>query len=153
MRYWKKLAHYIKIIRLYKITCWFTKRKFTVIPSELNYFVIKSKLITQNYSHKYVIYWLSIGIFVFLSLLTFHASFLLLSPESEGFIKSETNFPPVMCMIPLRPPTFCQAARPISVQEVTVCTRAVKSMSLVFKTEMFTASVVQQAGLGVGVVF
>lgn len=50
-----------------------------------------------------------------------------------------------------RPPTFCYAALPINIQEVSVCTRAVQSpSSLRFITEMVTASVLQQAGVGDG---
>lgn len=45
-------------------------------------------------------------------------------------------------------PTSADAALPIDIQEVAVCTRAVESSSsLVFVTEMVTASVLQQAGV------
>lgn len=46
------------------------------------------------------------------------------------------------------PSTFGFAAVPINIQEVSICTRAVQFPSaLPFITEMFTTSVLQQAGV------
>lgn len=45
--------------------------------------------------------------------------------------------------------TFCYAAPPVDIQEVSVCTRAVES-SPSFVTVMITSSVLQQAGVGDG---
>ena len=47
--------------------------------------------------------------------------------------------------------TFCYAAPPIDIQEVSVCTWAVESLpSFVFVTVVITSSVLQQTGVGDG---